>query len=1078
MKNEDAELIQRTVSGDDTAFAELVKKYQKQVHALAWRKIGDFHTAEDITQDTFLKAYQRLHTLKQPNGFAGWLYVIANRQCLAWFRQKRLHKRTLENIDTPNANSDAYSRHIVEEHAKTVEQEQQEVVKKLLETLKESDRTVITLHYFAEMTCEQMSEFLGVSANTIKSRLRRARNRLKQEEPMIREAITNFKISPTLTENIMQEVSRLKPAAPSASKPIIPWVIGATGAVLIALIFGISGQYLAHFQKSYSLDAQSETTVELIDAQIVQNLEEVSDNRNQTGNRTDLDGKSDGNEDNGDQALGEQRDHTKWNLPIGAKRRLGKGILNDMQLSADGTQLAIASSIGVWLYDVRTGHVSALLTKNLDFAKLVRFSPDGKTLISAGNGNTIRSWDVESGKLLLTFNSPSTSLSTLKFSPNGKILIGVNSDGKVWFCNINTGEHLNTFSLKTAEIRTEIDGTVWNHAIDVFIDQIGVVIYAIGNKDGTISIQNGQTGLEIRTLTQRTHDADFFILQEEAEKPLNVKLTINKGPLVGHRTRMVRDPSVDPKEYQTIYKDDGTPFPIQYRFEHLSFGTPVMDERPMKWLTELTFSPDGKTLASESAYRTIRGNGWRESPGPIEIWNIDTGEQLAALKPSWVKNVKFSGDGKTLAIIGIAGCVIWDVDTRSKIATFPKSKNVIFTNRGKTLIIIERARYTIWDIETHREITTLSPTQEQFERLVLSPDGSLLATTDGKGVVNVWETKNSTEPQPLTSGYTNPFTVLAFSHDGKTLASGDNTGNIQLWDTDTQTKRITIKAGKNLIGGLAFSKDSTILTSISNADLIVWNVATGEKIATHTLPKAASRGGTLSFVEDVTASRLKAAFLTPMGNTLVTRRSKTEHSVYEIWDLTTDNPIRCPIEIKYQWGPIALSPDGSTFANSDRTGEIFLWDANTGDRLATLSLFKNFIDKLLSRYRGDNNVCTLAFAPDGKTLLIGTGKDKEIQLWDLVTYQKIGTLTAHKHAICELAFSPDGTLLASGDTGGKIHLWDYPTRHHLTTYKGHEGYVRALAFTPDGKTLASINDGVLTGHKHEGTIFLWEIPSK
>ena len=1076
MKNTDVELIQHTLAGDETAFAELVKRYQKPVHTLAWRKIGDFQIAEEITQDTFLKVYQRLHTLKDPNQFSGWLYVIATRRCYAWLRKKRIRTDPLEDVDTTMIHKDAYSHHVIEDRRNSAVEAHREAVKKLLAKLKESERTVMTLHYLAEMTVEEISKFIGVSAGTIKSRLQRARNRLQKEEKMIREALEHFQISPNLTDNIMQEVYRLKPT-PTGSKPLIPWAVAASTAVLIALMLGIGSQHLARFQKPYNLEAQSEMSVELVDAPIVQNLEVESDNLNQSGNRTDLGGRNDGNEENANQVIGDG-DYTRWNLPEGAKRRLGKGILTDMKVSPDGTRLAIASSSGIWLYDVRTGHESTLLTKNLDFAKLVRFSPDGKTLISAGNGNTIQSWDVESGKLLLTFNSPSTSLSTLEFSPNGKTLVGENSDGKVWFCNINTGEQLNTFSLNTSEFRTEIDQVVWNHAIGVFVDQIGVVTYAFGNKNGTISIQNGQTGMEIRTLTQRSHDTDFFMLREEAEKPLNIKITKNKGPVVGSRSRMVRDPSVDPKEYQTIYKDDGTPFLIQYRFEHLGFGTPVLDEQPMKWLTELKFSPEGKTLASKCVYRTISRDGRSEVPGPIEIWDVDTGEQLAALKPNWVEDVKFSGDGKTLAIIGIAGCVIWDVDTRSKIATFPNSKDVMFTNRGKTLAIIEHDRYTIWDIETRREISILSLMQEQFERIVLSPDGSLLATTDGKGKVNVWKTKNSKKPTLLTSGYTNPFTILAFSHNGKTLASGDDTGNIQLWDTNTWTKRMTIKAGKDLIGGLNFSKDSTSLISISNNDLIVWNVATGEKIAKHTIPKASSRGGTLAFVEDVTASRLKAAFLTPMGNTLVTRRSKTEHSVYEIWDLTIDNPIRRLIDFKYQLGPIALSPDGSTFANSDRKGEIFLWDANTGDRLATLSLFKNFIDKMLSRYRGDSNVCTLAFAPDGKTLLIGTGNDKEIQLWDLVTYQKIGTLTAHKHAICELAFSPDGTLLASGDTGGKIHLWDYPTRRHLTTYKGHEGYVRALAFTPDGKTLASINDGALIGYKHEGTIYLWEIPSK
>ncbi|MDE0634959.1 MAG: sigma-70 family RNA polymerase sigma factor [Candidatus Poribacteria bacterium] len=302
MKNDDAELIQRTLAGDNNAFSELVEKYQKQVHALAWRKIGDFHTAEDITQDTFLKAYQRLHTLKEPHRFAGWLYVIASRRCLAWFRKKRLQKQVLENIGTPVTNRDAYSRHVAEEQAKTIDEAQQEVVKKLLETLKESDRIVITLHYFGEMTCEEMSEFLGVSANTIKSRLRRARNRLKKEEPMIREAISNFQISPNLTNNIMQEVARLKPAAPSGSKPLIPWVIGAAGTVLIALMFGIGGQYLARFQQPYSLDAQTEMTVELVDAPIVQNLDMQPDVRRELGNLNAL-GESDNRGEKPDEGL-------------------------------------------------------------------------------------------------------------------------------------------------------------------------------------------------------------------------------------------------------------------------------------------------------------------------------------------------------------------------------------------------------------------------------------------------------------------------------------------------------------------------------------------------------------------------------------------------------------------------------------------------------------------------------------------------------------------------------------------------------------------------------------------------------
>ena len=284
MKNNDIDLVRRILDGDETAFSTLVGKYQKQVHALAWRKIGDFHIAEEITQDTFLKAYQKLATLKKPHCLAGWLYVIATRCCQAWLRKKQIQTEPLDEIDSGEIEPEAYSRYVAEEEAKATVEAQRRIVKKLLATLPESERTVITLHYFGDMTCEKMSEYLGVSANTIKSRLRRARNRLKKEEPMIREAISNFQISPNLTDNIMQEIARLKPGAPTGSKPLVPWAIAASSAVLIMLMIGIGSQYLARFQQPYSLDAQAETTVELVDAPIVLNLETKPDARRQLGN--------------------------------------------------------------------------------------------------------------------------------------------------------------------------------------------------------------------------------------------------------------------------------------------------------------------------------------------------------------------------------------------------------------------------------------------------------------------------------------------------------------------------------------------------------------------------------------------------------------------------------------------------------------------------------------------------------------------------------------------------------------------------------------------------------------------------
>ena len=237
--------------------------------------------------------------LKEPQSFASWLYVIAARRCIAWLRKKRLWTQSLEATNSAQFEKATYSGYVVEENERAAIEAQREVVKQLLAKLQESERTVMTLHYFGEMTCEEISKFLGVSVGAIKSRLSRARHRLKKEAPMIREALEHFQITPNLTENIMREIScrghdtRLKPVAPSGNKPLVPWAIGVSTLAVVLLMLGIGNQHLSRFQKPYSFDAASEMKVELIDAPVVLNLESEPDVRTQLGNAAIL-SKNDG----------------------------------------------------------------------------------------------------------------------------------------------------------------------------------------------------------------------------------------------------------------------------------------------------------------------------------------------------------------------------------------------------------------------------------------------------------------------------------------------------------------------------------------------------------------------------------------------------------------------------------------------------------------------------------------------------------------------------------------------------------------------------------------------------------------
>jgi len=295
-KADDVQLIHRVLSGDDAAFNTLIEKHKKSVHALVWRKVGDFHYAEEITQDTFLRAYKKLSTLKNPHQFAGWLYVIANRLCLNWIRKQKPAMQSLDAMSVKEIEKLSYEKYISEQRETQAHERQYDIVKKLLAQLPESERTVVTLYYLAEMTTTEISKFLGVSINTITSRLQRGRRRLQelQEETWIQEVLGGVQIPANLAQNIMQQIADIKPTLPSTVKPLLPWKAFGAAAVLIVLLLSGSAQYLDRFQKPYSFEAESEPTIEIIDALITLDVVVKPTVQNRVGRAT-TPGKSIGN---------------------------------------------------------------------------------------------------------------------------------------------------------------------------------------------------------------------------------------------------------------------------------------------------------------------------------------------------------------------------------------------------------------------------------------------------------------------------------------------------------------------------------------------------------------------------------------------------------------------------------------------------------------------------------------------------------------------------------------------------------------------------------------------------------------
>ncbi len=174
MPNEsDRQLVQRSLRGDTQAYGMLVQQHQHAVFNVCYRMLGEYQQAEDLAQDTFIRAYQRLSTFDLERPFGPWIRRIATNLCLNFFKLNQPHLQPLDDELTISAPPKSTNPEITHEIL-----EQKETIRNALLKLPAHYRAVIELRHYQDMNYQEIAATLGLRLNTAKSHLFRARKLL------------------------------------------------------------------------------------------------------------------------------------------------------------------------------------------------------------------------------------------------------------------------------------------------------------------------------------------------------------------------------------------------------------------------------------------------------------------------------------------------------------------------------------------------------------------------------------------------------------------------------------------------------------------------------------------------------------------------------------------------------------------------------------------------------------------------------------------------------------------------------------------------------------------------------------
>jgi WD40 repeat protein len=650
-------------------------------------------------------------------------------------------------------------------------------------------------------------------------------------------------------------------------------------------------------------------------------------------------------------------------------RTLGHGEIKQLALSPDGRIFAVATSLGIWLYDaapiLTTRRIEEpipyLIPGHIGDVTAIAFSPDSTRLASGGEDATVRVWDLATNRLMGEPMQHDEQVSSLAFSPNGTILASASHDDTIRLWDVS---------------QAAFDNGRFGRAIGDPLNQeytMTSVVFSPSTEGERLLLAAGSTDSIIRLWTLNLNgtlrDANPVQLSGAIGSALSLAFSPDGHLLAsGHQDFQSLQSNIYLWDMQAQ-----TPEIVGVMSGHTD------------GVQRVNFSPNGAMLVSASSDSTVR------------LWNVNSLSTMLTLDEhaAFVSSAIFSPDSSLILSGGDDGKVrIWGVALGGQINQISGFGSdiisIAFSPDGALIAAgTDDNAVHLWDTITGNEVATLRGHRGAILSVAFSPDGTRLASGSQDHTVLIWDVEASLASGELKpcdrtevyrglnaaqqanhpcngvhelTGFTSDVRSLDFSDDGRLLATGScsnyegrqcRQGEVRVWDVDMPGEISLLLDQENWVDSVAFSPDGAQLASGSSDETIdIWDVETANLTTT--------LYGQLGAVESV-----------------------------------------------------AFSDDGLLLVSGGGDENVLIWDL----------VQPNNPPRTLSGHTEE--ITDVIFSPDGR-LVVSASRDDHIRVWDVRSGIVLGDFVAHIGDVNSVSYRRDGTMFASGGADGTILLWGLP----------------------------------------------------